>query len=162
MGGKSTMLKSKRPCVAVTAVRTGVGKSQTTRRVADILTKAGKKVGVVRHPMPYGDLLAQAAERFATHQDMITHRCTVEEREEYEPLVDLGLVVWAGVDYERILKGVEEESDIVLWDGGNNDIPFYVPDMHIVMVDPQAWARNKVSSGRDQPANGAYRGHKQD
>jgi predicted GTPase len=136
MGGKSTMLKSKRPCVAVTAVRTGVGKSQTTRRVADILTKAGKKVGVVRHPMPYGDLLAQAAERFATHQDMITHRCTVEEREEYEPLVDLGLVVWAGVDYERILKGVEEESDIVLWDGGNNDIPFYVPDIHIVMVDP--------------------------
>ena len=136
MGGKSTMLKSKRPCVAVTAVRTGVGKSQTTRRVADILTKAGKKVGVVRHPMPYGDLLAQAAERFATHQDMITHRCTVEEREEYEPLVDLGRVVWAGVVYERILKGVEEESDIVLWDGGNNDIPFYVPDIHIVMVDP--------------------------
>lgn len=136
MGGRATMLKSKRPCVAITAVRTGVGKSQTTRRIADILTGAGKKVGVVRHPMPYGDLLAQAAERFATHQDMITHRCTVEEREEYEPLVDRGLVVWAGVDYERILRGVEEESDIVLWDGGNNDTPFYAPDIHIVLVDP--------------------------
>jgi predicted GTPase len=136
MGPKTTMLKSTKPVIAVTAVRTGVGKSQTTRRVADILSSRARKVGVVRHPMPYGDLLAQAAERFATYEDMDIHKCTIEEREEYEPIVDRGLVVWAGVDYERILRGVEAESDIVLWDGGNNDIPFYRPDIHIVLVDP--------------------------
>lgn len=136
MGPKTTMLKSTKPVIAVTAVRTGVGKSQTTRRVADILVSKNRKVGVVRHPMPYGDLLAQAAERFATYEDMDIHKCTIEEREEYEPIVDRGLVVWAGVDYERILRGVEAESDIILWDGGNNDIPFYRPDIHIVLVDP--------------------------
>jgi len=136
MGPKITMLKSTKPVIAVTAVRTGVGKSQTTRRVADILVSKNRKVGVVRHPMPYGDLLAQAAERFATYEDMDIHKCTIEEREEYEPIVDRGLVVWAGVDYERILRGVEAESDIILWDGGNNDIPFYRPDIHIVLVDP--------------------------
>jgi len=136
MGPKTTMLKSTKLVIAVTAVRTGVGKSQTTRRVADILVSKNRKVGVVRHPMPYGDLLAQAAERFATYEDMDIHKCTIEEREEYEPIVDRGLVVWAGVDYERILRGVEAESDIILWDGGNNDIPFYRPDIHIVLVDP--------------------------
>jgi len=136
MGPKTTMLKSEKPVVAVTAVRTGSGKSQTTRRVADILTERGKRVGVVRHPMPYGNLLSQAAERFATYEDMDENRCTIEEREEFEPLVDRGLVVWAGVDYERILRGVEKESDIVLWDGGNNDIPFFWPDIHIVVADP--------------------------
>jgi len=136
MGPKTTMLKSMKPVIAVTAVRTGVGKSQTTRRVADILTERGKKVGVVRHPMPYSNLLGQAAERFATCDDMDKNNCTIEEREEFEPIVARGLVVWAGVDYERILKGVEKESDVILWDGGNNDIPFYKPDIHIVLVDP--------------------------
>lgn len=135
-GPRTTMLKSAKPVIAVTAVRTGVGKSQTTRRVADILTAKGKKVGVVRHPMPYGNLLSQAAERFSSYEDLEKNRCTIEEREEFEPLLDRGLVVWAGVDYERILRGVEKESDVVLWDGGNNDIPFFWPDIHIVLVDP--------------------------
>ncbi len=136
MGPKTTMLKSTKPMVAVTAVRTGVGKSQTTRRVADILKSGGKRVGVVRHPMPYGDLVSQAAERFATYEDLEFYKCTIEEREEYEPIIERGLVMWAGVDYERILRGVEAESDVIIWDGGNNDIPFYKPDIHIVLVDP--------------------------
>jgi predicted GTPase len=136
MGPRSTMLESEKPVIAVTAVRTGVGKSQTTRRVADIVKEKGKRASVVRHPMPYGDLLEQAVERFAAYEDMERFRCTIEEREEFEPLIDRGLVVWAGVDYERILRGAEKESDIVLWDGGNNDLPFYKPDIHIVLVDP--------------------------
>ena len=136
MGPASTMLKSERPVVAVTAVRTGVGKSQTTRRVADILKGKGKKVGVVRHPMPYGNLLEQAAERFADYEDLERYKCTIEEREEFEPLIARGLAVWAGVDYERILRGVEQEANVVLWDGGNNDVPFFRPDVHIVLVDP--------------------------
>jgi len=136
MGPGSTMLRSEKPVIAITAVRTGVGKSQTTRRVADILIGKGKKVSAVRHPMPYGNLLEQAAQRFATYEDMVKYKCTIEEREEYEPLIERGLVVWAGVDYERILRGVEKESDIVLWDGGNNDLPFYKPDIHVVLVDP--------------------------
>ncbi|HZK43937.1 MAG TPA: cyclic 2,3-diphosphoglycerate synthase [Syntrophomonadaceae bacterium] len=136
MGPKNTMIKSKRKVVAITAVRTGGGKSQTTRYVADLLTKAGKKVAVIRHPMPYGNLEEQVAMRFATYEDLDKFKCTIEEREEFEPHIDNGMVVYAGVDYEKILHQAEEEADIILWDGGNNDIPFYVSDVHIVIVDP--------------------------
>ncbi len=131
-----TMLKSSKPVVAVTAVRTGVGKSQTTRRIADILQGMGIRVVVVRHPMPYGDLTAQAVQRFASYQDLDRHECTIEEREEYEPHLERNLVVYAGVDYEAILHQAEEEADVILWDGGNNDLPFYRPDVHITLVDP--------------------------
>lgn len=136
MGPETTMLKATKPVIAVTAVRTGVGKSQTTRRVLDILKSKGKRVSAVRHPMPYGNLGEQAAQRFASYDDLEKHKCTIEEREEYEPIIDGGMVVWAGVDYEMILNSVLKEADIVLWDGGNNDIPFYKPDIHIVLVDP--------------------------
>jgi predicted GTPase len=136
MGMGSTTLESHRPVVAVCAVRTGSGKSQTTRRVCEVLQGMGRKAVVVRHPMPYGDLAAQAVQRFATYEDMDRHRCTIEEREEYEPHIDRGLVVYAGVDYERILRQAEEEADVVVWDGGNNDLPFYRPDLHIVVADP--------------------------
>ncbi len=136
MGPRTTMLKARRPVIAVTAVRTGVGKSQTTRRVADILRQMGHRVVAVRHPMPYGNLLSQAAERFATYEDLDANRCTIEEREEFEPLIDRGVVVYAGVDYERILRAAEREADVIIWDGGNNDLPFYWPDLHIVLVDP--------------------------
>jgi len=136
MGPKATQLKSNKPVVAVGAVRTGCGKSQTTRRVADILREMGKKVVVVRHPMPYGDLVAQAVQRFATYEDLDRYRCTIEEREEYEPHLDRGIVVYAGVDYERILRQAEAEADIIVWDGGNNDIPFFKPDLQIVVTDP--------------------------
>lgn len=136
MGPKTTMLKSKKPVVAVTAVRTGVGKSQTTRKVAEILRKAGYRLAVVRHPMPYGNLLDQAVIRFETYADMDKHNCTIEEREEFEPHIDAGSAVYAGVDYELILEEAEKEADIILWDGGNNDLPFYQPDVHIVLVDP--------------------------
>jgi predicted GTPase len=122
--------------VAVCAVRTGSGKSQTTRRVAAILKKMGKRPVVVRHPMPYGDLSEQKVQRFATLADMKRHKCTIEEMEEYEPHIDEGFVVFAGVDYEAILREAEKESDVVLWDGGNNDLPFYTPDVHITVVDP--------------------------
>lgn len=136
MGPETTMLKSKRPVVAVTAVRTGSGKSQTTRYVAELLTKAGKKVAIIRHPMPYGDLEEQVAMRFASYDDLDKFKCTIEEREEFEPHIDYGMVVYAGVDYEVILRQAEEEADVILWDGGNNDIPFYASDLHIVVVDP--------------------------
>jgi len=136
MGGHSTMLESTAPVVSVCAVRTGCGKSQTSRRVADILQKMGKRVVVIRHPMPYGDLVRQAVQRFTTYKDLDKHECTIEEREEYEPHLDRGLVVYAGVDYERILQEAEKETDIILWDGGNNDLPFYKPDLHIVVTDP--------------------------
>jgi predicted GTPase len=135
LGGR-TMLKSTVPVVAITAVRTGAGKSQTTRYVSDILKKLGKKVVAVRHPMPYGDLAAQACQRFASYSDLDSEKCTIEEREEYEPHIDNGFVVYAGVDYERILRSAEKEADVVLWDGGNNDLPFYVPDLHICIADP--------------------------
>ncbi len=131
-----TMLRSSKPVVAVTAVRTGVGKSQTTRRIADVLTGMGKKVVIVRHPMPYGNLAEQAVQRFAEYDDLERHECTIEEREEYEPHLDRGLIVYAGVDYEAILRSAEKEADVVLWDGGNNDLPFYRPDVHITLVDP--------------------------
>lgn len=136
MGPKTTMLKSKCKVVAVTAVRTGCGKSQTTRYIADLLTKAGKKVAIIRHPMPYGNLEEQIAMRFATYEDLDRFNCTIEEREEFEPHIDNGMVVYAGVDYELILRQAEQEADIILWDGGNNDIPFYYTDVHIVVLDP--------------------------
>jgi predicted GTPase len=136
MGWRHTALKSSKPVVAVCAVRTGAGKSQTTRRVAEILTAAGKRVAVIRHPMPYGDLAKQAVQRFAGYEDLNAAACTIEEREEYEPHLARGNVVFAGVDYEKILRAAEAEADVVLWDGGNNDTPFYVADLHIVVADP--------------------------
>jgi len=131
-----TMLTSVKPVVAITAVRTGVGKSQTTRYVSKILKAMGKKVVAVRHPMPYGDLSEQICQRFATYDDLDKHKCTIEEREEYEPHIDNGFVVYAGVDYERILRAAEEEADVILWDGGNNDTSFYTPALQITLVDP--------------------------
>jgi predicted GTPase len=136
MGAERTQIKSTKPVVAVCAVRTGAGKSQTTRRVSLILRDMGYTVAAVRHPMPYGDLVAQAVQRFADYSDLDKYDCTIEEREEYEPHIDNGIVVYAGVDYERILRQAEQEVDIVLWDGGNNDLPFYSPDLHIVVADP--------------------------
>ncbi|MCS7179194.1 MAG: cyclic 2,3-diphosphoglycerate synthase [Anaerolineae bacterium] len=136
MGTSTTMLTSRRPVVAVCAVRTGSGKSQTTRHVCDVLRRMGYQVVVVRHPMPYGDLVAQAVQRFATYEDLDRYRCTIEEREEYEPHIERGVVVYAGVDYGRILQQAEEEADIIVWDGGNNDLPFFRPDLHIVVADP--------------------------
>jgi predicted GTPase len=136
LGAEETMVKSKRPVIAVCAIRTGAGKSQTTRRVAEILTESGKRVVVIRHPMPYGDLRDQVWQRFAEYDDMIREKCTIEEMEEYEPHIQRGNVVYAGVDYERILEEAEKEADVVLWDGGNNDTSFYVPDLLIVVADP--------------------------
>ncbi len=133
---RSTMLTSIRPVIAVTAVRTGVGKSQTTRYLSRILRDLGQRVVAIRHPMPYGDLAAQACQRFATYEDLDRHETTIEEREEYEPHIDNGVVVYAGVDYEQIIRAAEQEADVILWDGGNNDLPFYAPDLHLVLVDP--------------------------
>jgi predicted GTPase len=131
-----TMLESSLPVIAICAVRTGVGKSQTTRYVSRILKKLGRKVVAVRHPMPYGDLAKQACQRYQTYEDLNRYECTIEEREEYEPHIDNGFIVYAGVDYEMILREAEKEADIILWDGGNNDTPFYKPDLHITLVDP--------------------------
>jgi predicted GTPase len=136
IGATYTMLRSKKPVVAVCAVRTGCGKSQTTRKVCRILGDLGKRVVAVRHPMPYGDLRRQVVQRFSTYKDFQKHRCTIEEREEYEPLVDQGVVVYAGVDYGRILEAAEAEAEVIVWDGGNNDTPFYFPDVHLVLFDP--------------------------
>ncbi|MBI4799446.1 MAG: GTPase [Desulfarculus sp.] len=136
IGATYTMLRSRRPVVSVCAVRTGCGKSQTTRRVCDILQAMGRRLVVVRHPMPYGDLRRQAVQRFATYQDLDSQGCTIEEREEYEPLLEKGLVVYAGVDYARILAAAEEEAEVIVWDGGNNDTPFFFPSLHIVVFDP--------------------------
>jgi len=136
LGPKFSMLKSQVPVVAVCAVRTGCGKSQTSRRVAEILKGMGKKVVAIRHPMPYGNLVAQRVQRFASLDDMVKHDCTIEEMEEYEPHIVRGSVVYAGVDYGDILAQAEKESDVILWDGGNNDTPFYQPDIHITVVDP--------------------------
>ena len=136
LGAHRTMLAAKVPVIAICAVRTGSGKSQTSRRVAEILRNHGKKFVVVRHPMPYGDLGSQAVERFATYADLDRYECTIEEREEYEPHIDKGTVVYAGVDYERILRQAEREGEVILWDGGNNDTPFFRPDLHIVVADP--------------------------
>ncbi len=136
MGIETTMLKAKVPVIAVCAVRTGVGKSQTTRRVSEILNEMGKKVVVIRHPMPYGDLVEQAVQRFENYEDLAKHNCTIEEREEYEPHIERGNILYAGVDYGKILKEAEKEADVILWDGGNNDLPFYKPDLMITLVDP--------------------------
>ncbi len=131
----STMLKSKRKIISVCAVRTGCGKSQTTRKISSLLRKRGKKLVVVRHPMPYGDLRKQEVQRFATLKDLDEHNCTIEEREEYEQHINNGTIVYAGVDYGKILKKAEKEAEIILWDGGNNDPPFFKPDLHIVVTD---------------------------
>ncbi len=136
IGPKETMIKSTKPVIAVGAVRTGCGKSQTSRRVIEVLMELGLKVVAVRHPMPYGDLVAQKVQRFATIEDLKKHKCTIEEMEEYEPHVSRGNVIYAGVDYEAILREAEKEADIILWDGGNNDFPFYKPDLMITVVDP--------------------------
>ncbi|HEX8940873.1 MAG TPA: cyclic 2,3-diphosphoglycerate synthase [Candidatus Limnocylindrales bacterium] len=136
LGPRATMLKSSKPVVAVGAVRTGAGKSQTTRYLAALLADAGLKPVVIRHPMPYGDLVAQRVQRYATYADLDRYETTIEEREEYEPHLDAGRVLYAGVDYEAILRQAEAEADIVLWDGGNNDFPFYLPDLFVVVADP--------------------------
>ncbi len=136
MGVETTQVKSVKPVVSVCAVRTGSGKSQTTRRVSEILRAMGYRVAAIRHPMPYGDLVKQKVQRFATYADLDKHECTIEEREEYEPHIDNGVIVYAGVDYEAILREAEKEVDIVLWDGGNNDFSFYKSDLAIVVADP--------------------------
>jgi predicted GTPase len=136
LGPRATMLESRRPVIAVCAVRTGAGKSQTTRRILVLLRDRGLRVAVVRHPMPYGDLIAQRVQRFATLDDMKRQHCTIEEMEEYEPHIVNGSVVYAGVDYADILNKAEADADVILWDGGNNDLPFYRPALHIVVADP--------------------------
>ncbi len=136
MGAKPTQVKSEKPVVSVCAVRTGCGKSQTVRRVSLILREMGFKVAAIRHPMPYGNLIAQEVQRYANYDDLDEYECTIEEREEYEPHIDNGVIVFAGVDYEKILRAAEKEVDIVLWDGGNNDIPFFKSDLEIVVADP--------------------------
>jgi predicted GTPase len=136
LGERLTQLKSTKPVISICAVRTGCGKSQTTRRVSRILREAGKKVAAVRHPMPYGDLVQQRVQRFASLADLKKYKCTIEEMEEYEPHIAAGCVVFAGVDYEAILREAEKEADVILWDGGNNDTPFFKSDFHIVVADP--------------------------
>jgi len=136
IGAPYTMLTSEKKVISVCAVRTGCGKSQTSRKIIQILKKMGKKVVVIRHPMPYGDLTRQVVQRFEVYEDLKRHNCTIEEREEYEPHIRMGTVVYAGVDYEKILREAEKEADVIVWDGGNNDTPFYKPDIHIVILDP--------------------------
>jgi len=136
MGPKTTMLKAKVPVIAVCAVRTGSGKSQTSRQVGKILKNKGLNVVAIRHPMPYGNLTKQVCERFASYEDLDKYDCTIEEREEYEPHIDNGIIVYAGVDYEKILSEAEKEADVIVWDGGNNDMSFYKPDLLIVLADP--------------------------
>ena len=136
LSGRSTMIKSKKPVISICAVRTGSGKSQTGRKVAKILHELGYKVAAIRHPMPYGDLEKQKVQRFASVADLAKHKCTIEEMEEYEPHIKSGTIIYAGVDYAAILEQAEKEADVIIWDGGNNDLPFYAPDMHIVVADP--------------------------
>lgn len=136
LGSDQTMIKSEKPVIAVVAVRTGCGKSQTSRRVVEILKEAGKKVASIRHPMPYGDLVKQKVQRYGTLEDMERHDCTIEEMEEYEPHINMGGVIYAGVDYGEILKRAEQEADVIVWDGGNNDMSFYKPDVTVTVADP--------------------------
>ncbi|MFW6040679.1 MAG: cyclic 2,3-diphosphoglycerate synthase [Thermoplasmatota archaeon] len=136
LGTEKTMMRSKVPMISVCATRTGSGKSQTTRKICELLAEKGKDVVSIRHPMPYGDLEKQVVQRFAEYEDLDKHDCTVEEREEYEPYINKGMVVYAGVDYGAILLKAEDEADVIVWDGGNNDTPFYRPDLHFVVVDP--------------------------
>ncbi|MFH1234383.1 MAG: cyclic 2,3-diphosphoglycerate synthase [Candidatus Diapherotrites archaeon] len=144
MGAETTMVKSKKPLIAICAIRTGCGKSQTTRRVCEILKQMGKKVSVIRHPMPYGNLAEQAVQKFEKIEDLKKHKCTIEEMEEYEPHIAHGNIVFAGVDYERILREAEKISDVVLWDGGNNDYSFYKADLYITVVDPHRAGHEKL------------------
>ncbi|MCP5092046.1 MAG: GTPase [Gammaproteobacteria bacterium] len=132
----ASMLPAKKPVIAITAVRTGCGKSQVSRRITDILRELGKKTVAIRHPMPYGDLAKQAVQRFETYADLVRHSCTIEEREEYEPHINNGVIVYAGADYAAILAEAEKEADVIVWDGGNNDTPFYKPDLWITVADP--------------------------
>lgn len=136
LGPRDTQLQSRKPVISICAVRTGAGKSPATRKVVDILLKDGRRPVVIRHPMPYGDLKQQAVQRFASYEDLDRHNCTIEEREEYEPHIKKGVVVYAGVDYEKILRRAEKEADVVVWDGGNNDFSFIKSDLHIVILDP--------------------------
>lgn len=136
LGPDHTMIKSRKPVISVCAVRTGSGKSQTSRKIALLLKAKGRRVAVIRHPMPYGDLVSQKVQRFADYADLDRHHCTIEEREEYEPHIDNGIVVYAGVDYGAILNRAEKEADVILWDGGNNDFPFYKADLEVVVADP--------------------------
>jgi len=144
LGPKDTQIPSKKPLISVCAVRTGSGKSQTSRKIVQMLMKRGLKVVAIRHPMPYGDLVAQRVQRFATLDDLVLHNCTIEEMEEYEPHIARGNVIYAGVDYKAILREAEKEADVILWDGGNNDFSFYVPDLQITVADPLR-AGNEVS-----------------
>jgi len=137
------MIKSSKPVVSVCAVRTGSGKSQTTRRVSQILIAMGKKVAAIRHPMPYGDLVKQKVQKFVTKADLAKHKCTIEEMEEYEPHIENGVIVFAGVDYGAILREAEKVADVILWDGGNNDFPFYKSDLEIVVADPHRAGHEK-------------------
>lgn len=136
IGTGKTQVKSTKPLIGVTAIRTGAGKSQTSRRVAEVLQQLGYKVVAIRHPMPYGDLVKQKVQRFATYEDLDLHKCTIEEREEYEPHIDNGVIIYSGVDYEAILREAEKEADVIVWDGGNNDFAFYATDLLIVVTDP--------------------------
>jgi len=136
IGAPYTMIASTKKVVSVCAIRTGCGKSQTSRKVCQIFQKMGKKVVIVRHPMPYGDLTKQIVQRFSSYEDFEKHNCTIEEREEYEPVVAMGAVIYAGIDYEKILREAEKEADVIIWDGGNNDSPFFKPDVNIVVFDP--------------------------
>ena len=136
IGAPYTMLESSRKVVSVCAVRTGCGKSQASRQLAALLKNDGHRVVTVRHPMPYGDLTRQIVQRFASYEDFENHSCTIEEREEYEPIVDMGGIIYAGVDYEKVLRQAEDEAEIIIWDGGNNDTPFFKPDVHVVVLDP--------------------------
>ncbi|MBU1068458.1 GTPase, partial [Myxococcota bacterium] len=136
LGPVNTMVASTKPVISICAVRTGCGKSQTTRYISDILKENGLKTVAIRHPMPYGDLAKQAVQRFASYADLDAHKCTIEEREEYESHIDMGNVVYAGVDYEAILRQAEKEADVILWDGGNNDWSFYKSDFEVVVADP--------------------------
>ena len=157
------MIKSSKPVVSVCAVRTGCGKSQTTRRVSQILIGMGKKVAAIRHPMPYGDLVTQKVQKFVTKADLVKHKCTIEEMEEYEPHIENGVIVFAGVDYGAILREAEKVADIILWDGGNNDFPFYKSDLEIVVADPhRAGHEREYYPGRGQlPPRRCHR-HQQD
>ncbi len=144
LGAEHTMIKSEKPLIAVCAVRTGCGKSQTTRRVCEILKNAGKKVAVIRHPMPYGDLAEQAVQKFETLEDLARHKCTIEEMEEYEPHISRGNILFAGVDYGKILEEAEKSADVIVWDGGNNDYSFYRADLYITVADPHRTGHEKA------------------
>ena len=160
---RETMLTSSKPAVAICAVRTGSGKSQTTRHVAALLRESGKRVAVLRHPMPYGDLTKQAVQRFERYEDLDAADATIEEREEYEPHIAEGNLVFAGIDYAAILDRAEQEADVILWDGGNNDTPFVKPNVHIVVVDPhRAGHELALPPGRDEPAHGRRLRREQD